>query len=155
MPEGIPIFSSSMIQRWRRPWLTRSAMPLERALGPFVAALSEHGLAIVAFGDARPSSKARFPDADLVEDQAALRRDGRQLAAMIDHPENDAGSHARPARLGLRMPRLERVARGPGGHDAAPTARSRPGSAYRGRRVRSAKPVRPTGSPSSCRATGS
>jgi AraC family transcriptional regulator of adaptative response/methylated-DNA-[protein]-cysteine methyltransferase len=60
------------------------------SLGPFIAALSGRGLAFVAF-DAGPAElEARFPDADLVEDQAALSETIGKLAAMIDHPENDA-----------------------------------------------------------------
>jgi AraC family transcriptional regulator of adaptative response/methylated-DNA-[protein]-cysteine methyltransferase len=62
----------------------------ESSLGPFVAALSGRGLALVAF-DAGPAElKARFPDADLVEDQVALGETIGKLAIMIDHPENDA-----------------------------------------------------------------
>src|SRR5215204_48721 len=63
----------------------------DSSLGPFVAALSAGGLAFVAF-DAGPAElEARFPDADLVEDQAALGETIGKLAAMIDRPESDAG----------------------------------------------------------------
>lgn len=62
----------------------------DSSLGPFVAARSARGLAVVAF-DAGPAElRARFPDADLVEDQAALSETIGKLAALIDHPENDA-----------------------------------------------------------------
>jgi AraC family transcriptional regulator of adaptative response/methylated-DNA-[protein]-cysteine methyltransferase len=62
----------------------------DSSLGPFVAALSAGGLACVAF-DAGPAElEARFPDADLVEDQAALGETIDKLVIMIDHPENDA-----------------------------------------------------------------
>ena len=63
----------------------------DSSLGPFVAALSAGGLAFVAF-DAGPAElEACFPDADLVEDQAALGETIGKLAAMIDRPEGDAG----------------------------------------------------------------
>jgi AraC family transcriptional regulator, regulatory protein of adaptative response / methylated-DNA-[protein]-cysteine methyltransferase len=62
----------------------------DSSLGPFVAALSGRGLAFVAFDAGTAELKARFPDADLVEDQAALSETIGKLAAMIDHPENDA-----------------------------------------------------------------
>ncbi|MGH8429764.1 MAG: methylated-DNA--[protein]-cysteine S-methyltransferase, partial [Solimonas sp.] len=58
----------------------------QSALGPFVAALSERGLALVEFGE--PDLEARFPDADLVEDAAALEETLAKLAALIDHPED-------------------------------------------------------------------
>lgn len=62
----------------------------DSSLGPFVAALSARGLAFVAF-DAGPAElERRFPDADLVEDRAALDETIGKLAAMIDHPESDA-----------------------------------------------------------------
>lgn len=44
----------------------------DSSLGPFVAALSTRGLAVVAFDTGPAELKARFPDADLVEDRAAL-----------------------------------------------------------------------------------
>src|SRR5947209_3396274 len=56
------------------------------SLGPFVAALSERGLALVEFG--KPYLKARFPEADLVADAAALDETLTKLAALIDHPED-------------------------------------------------------------------
>jgi AraC family transcriptional regulator, regulatory protein of adaptative response / methylated-DNA-[protein]-cysteine methyltransferase len=62
----------------------------DSSLGPFAAALSGHGLACVAFDAGLAELEARFPDADLVEDQAALGETIGKLAAMIDHPENDA-----------------------------------------------------------------
>jgi AraC family transcriptional regulator, regulatory protein of adaptative response / methylated-DNA-[protein]-cysteine methyltransferase len=63
----------------------------DSSLGPFVAALSEHGLALVAFDGGIAELEGRFPDAALVEDQAALGETIGKLAALIDHPENDAG----------------------------------------------------------------
>src|ERR687897_920961 len=44
----------------------------DSSLGPFVAALSRRGLAFVAFDAGIAELEARFPDADLVEDQTAL-----------------------------------------------------------------------------------
>lgn len=55
-------------------------------LGPFVAALGERGLALVEFGE--PDLKARFPDAHIVEDPAALEKTLGKPAALIDHPED-------------------------------------------------------------------
>jgi AraC family transcriptional regulator, regulatory protein of adaptative response / methylated-DNA-[protein]-cysteine methyltransferase len=63
----------------------------QSSLGPFVAALSERGLACVAFDAGITELEGRFLDADLVEDQAALSETIAKLAAMIDHPESDAG----------------------------------------------------------------
>jgi AraC family transcriptional regulator of adaptative response/methylated-DNA-[protein]-cysteine methyltransferase len=57
----------------------------QSSLGPFVAALSERGLALVEFGE--PDLGARFPDADLIEDPAALQAIVDKLAALIEHPE--------------------------------------------------------------------
>lgn len=62
----------------------------DSSLGPFVAALSARGLAFVAFDAGLAELEARFPDADLVEDQVALGETTGKLAAKIDHPENDA-----------------------------------------------------------------
>ena len=61
----------------------------DSSLGPFVAALSGRGLTFVAFDAGIAELEARFPDADLVEDQAALSETIGQLAVTIDHPEND------------------------------------------------------------------
>jgi AraC family transcriptional regulator of adaptative response/methylated-DNA-[protein]-cysteine methyltransferase len=63
----------------------------QSSLGPFVAALSDRGLAMVEFGDMSGADlKARFPNADLVEDPAALQETVAKLARLIDHPENNA-----------------------------------------------------------------
>jgi AraC family transcriptional regulator of adaptative response/methylated-DNA-[protein]-cysteine methyltransferase len=62
----------------------------DSSLGPFVAALSERGLACVAFDADLAELEARFPEADLVEDPVALAETISKLAAMIDHPESDA-----------------------------------------------------------------
>jgi len=62
----------------------------DSSLGPFVAALSARGLAFVAFDAGLVELEGRFPDADLVEDRAALSEAIGKLAAMIDHPESDA-----------------------------------------------------------------
>ena len=63
----------------------------DSSLGPFAAALSARGLAFVAFDAGRAELESRFPDADLVLDQAALAETIGKLAVLIDHPENDAG----------------------------------------------------------------
>jgi AraC family transcriptional regulator of adaptative response/methylated-DNA-[protein]-cysteine methyltransferase len=62
----------------------------QSSLGPFVAALSERGLALVEFGDMNGADlKARFPDDDIVEDPTALRDTLGRLSALIEHPESD------------------------------------------------------------------
>jgi AraC family transcriptional regulator, regulatory protein of adaptative response / methylated-DNA-[protein]-cysteine methyltransferase len=61
------------------------------SLGPFVAGLSARGLAFVAFDAGLAELQARFPDADLVEDQAALGETVGKLAVMIDHPKHETG----------------------------------------------------------------
>ena len=62
----------------------------QSSLGPFVAALSERGLAMVAFDVSDAELRARFPDADLVEDVAALQETIARLAGLIDQPETGA-----------------------------------------------------------------
>jgi len=59
------------------------------SLGPFVAALSEHGLALVAFDAGRAELEMRFPAADLIEDPDELQQKIMGLAELIEHPEND------------------------------------------------------------------
>jgi AraC family transcriptional regulator of adaptative response/methylated-DNA-[protein]-cysteine methyltransferase len=60
------------------------------SLGPFVAALSERGLAMVEFGDMTEAEmRARFPQSDLVEDAAALEGTLGKLVALIEHPDGD------------------------------------------------------------------
>ena len=60
------------------------------SLGPFVAALSERGLALVAFDAGRAELEMRFPDVELIEDTDELRQTIARLADLIEHPENDA-----------------------------------------------------------------
>jgi AraC family transcriptional regulator of adaptative response/methylated-DNA-[protein]-cysteine methyltransferase len=61
------------------------------SLGPFVAALSERGLAMVEFGEVNEAGlRARFPDADIVEDPASLQQTLGKLSQLIEHPESDA-----------------------------------------------------------------
>ena len=62
------MFRPSMIQRWRRPWLTRCAMPR---------------------GKAPSALRLRFPGAGLVEDPAALEATLDRLGELIEHPERD------------------------------------------------------------------
>jgi AraC family transcriptional regulator of adaptative response/methylated-DNA-[protein]-cysteine methyltransferase len=62
----------------------------QSSLGPFVAALSERGLAMVEFGEMNEAGlRARFPDGDLVEDPVSLHKTLGQLADLIEHPESD------------------------------------------------------------------
>jgi AraC family transcriptional regulator of adaptative response/methylated-DNA-[protein]-cysteine methyltransferase len=65
----------------------------ESALGPFVAAISGQGLAMLEFGELTPAIRAglaaRFPDATLVEDQAALDGLLPRLAELIALPRDD------------------------------------------------------------------
>lgn len=61
------------------------------SLGPFVAALSERGLVMVEFGEPNEAElRARFPEAEIVEDPASLHETVERLAAQIEHPENEA-----------------------------------------------------------------
>ena len=61
----------------------------QSSLGPFVAALSGRGLAMVEFGEMNEADlRARFPDADFVEDPASLQETLERLAGLIEHPEN-------------------------------------------------------------------
>jgi AraC family transcriptional regulator, regulatory protein of adaptative response / methylated-DNA-[protein]-cysteine methyltransferase len=63
----------------------------DSSLGPFVAALSGRGLAFVAFDAGLAELEGCFPDADLVEDRAALSETIGKLTVMINQPESDAG----------------------------------------------------------------
>jgi AraC family transcriptional regulator of adaptative response/methylated-DNA-[protein]-cysteine methyltransferase len=60
-------------------------------LGPIAAALSERGLAFLAFDAGVADLEARFPEANLVEDAAALQETIGRLIELIEHPEGDAG----------------------------------------------------------------
>ncbi len=66
----------------------------ESSLGPFVAAISERGLAMVEFGEMgeamRAGLVARFPDAALIEDPAALADMLGTISRLIDRPGSDA-----------------------------------------------------------------
>ena len=62
----------------------------QSSLGPFVAALSERGLAMMEFGEMNEADlRLLFPGADLVEDPAALQTTLGRLGELIDHPESD------------------------------------------------------------------
>ena len=62
----------------------------QSSLGRFVAALSGRGLALMEFGELNEAHlRARFPEADLVEDPASLQEMLGGLAALIEHPESD------------------------------------------------------------------
>jgi AraC family transcriptional regulator of adaptative response/methylated-DNA-[protein]-cysteine methyltransferase len=64
----------------------------QSSLGSFVAAISDRGLAMLEFGDMNETRMqalhTRFPDAEIVEDSAALRETLGLAAELIDHPEN-------------------------------------------------------------------
>jgi AraC family transcriptional regulator of adaptative response/methylated-DNA-[protein]-cysteine methyltransferase len=59
----------------------------ESALGPFLAAVSERGLAFSGFDARVVELEACFPEAELVEDPAALKETTGRLAALIDRPD--------------------------------------------------------------------
>jgi len=63
----------------------------DSALGTIIAAASERGLALVAFVDGQEGLleglRARFPEADLVEDAAALQETLVRLARLIEQPD--------------------------------------------------------------------
>jgi AraC family transcriptional regulator of adaptative response/methylated-DNA-[protein]-cysteine methyltransferase len=62
----------------------------QSSLGPFVAAQSERGLAMVEFGEMHEVDlRLRFPGANLVEDPAALQATLDRLGELIEHPERD------------------------------------------------------------------
>ena len=59
----------------------------QSALGPFVAALSQRGLAMVELGTMTASDlAARFPEAETVEDPSVLRDVIVTIAARLDDP---------------------------------------------------------------------
>ena len=61
----------------------------QSTLGPFVAALSERGLAMVEFGEMTEADlRAGFPDASIVEDPATLQATLGRLRDLIEHPES-------------------------------------------------------------------
>ena len=58
------------------------------SLGPFVAAASGRGLAMVAFGALSEAQvQARFPDAEVIEDAALLAGTVACLSELIERPE--------------------------------------------------------------------
>jgi AraC family transcriptional regulator, regulatory protein of adaptative response / methylated-DNA-[protein]-cysteine methyltransferase len=60
----------------------------QSSLGPFVAAQSERGLAMVEFGEMHEADlRGRFLGADLVKDPAALQATLVRLGELIEHPE--------------------------------------------------------------------
>ncbi len=64
----------------------------QSSLGAFVAAVSERGLAMLEFGDMnegrRQALQARFPDAEIVEDAAALGGTLAVAAGLIERPQD-------------------------------------------------------------------
>src|SRR5262249_40178052 len=62
----------------------------DSSLGPFLAARSDRGLAMVEFGTLGEADlKARFPDADVIEDAASLQEMLGKLRELIEHPERN------------------------------------------------------------------
>ena len=62
----------------------------QSSLGPFVAALSECGLAMVEFGELHEADlQRRFPGAHLVPEPAALQATLGRLGERIEHPESE------------------------------------------------------------------
>jgi AraC family transcriptional regulator of adaptative response/methylated-DNA-[protein]-cysteine methyltransferase len=63
----------------------------QSSLGGFLAAASDRGLVMVAFADPAAATsdrlRARFPDAEIVEDAAAMRETVDGLVGLIEHPE--------------------------------------------------------------------
>ena len=66
----------------------------QSSLGPLVVATSDRGLVLLEFGAMDEAKKqalqARFPDARIVEDSAALGETLRLAAELVDHPENSS-----------------------------------------------------------------
>lgn len=67
----------------------------QSSLGPFVAAISDRGLAMLEFGDMNETRmqalRTRFPDTEIVEDSAALCETLGLAAELVDHPESSIG----------------------------------------------------------------
>jgi len=65
------------------------------SFGDFVAALSRRGVVALAFGSDRPAMERaltdRFPEADMVEDQAGLASAIDALTRAIEEPGSDPG----------------------------------------------------------------
>ncbi|MDP1963218.1 MAG: methylated-DNA--[protein]-cysteine S-methyltransferase [Reyranella sp.] len=65
----------------------------QSSLGPFVAAISDRGLAMLEFGNMNEmrmqALRTRFPDSEIVEDPEALRETLGLAAGLVDHPEGD------------------------------------------------------------------
>lgn len=65
----------------------------QSSLGPFVAAQSERGVAMVEFGEMSELKLAelqrRFSAAEIVEDEDAMRETLDRIAALIDQPGTD------------------------------------------------------------------
>jgi AraC family transcriptional regulator, regulatory protein of adaptative response / methylated-DNA-[protein]-cysteine methyltransferase len=63
------------------------------SLGSFVGAMSDRGLAMVEFGEAGVATldglRARFPDAELVEDSGAMHETLERLTHLIEQPGAD------------------------------------------------------------------
>jgi AraC family transcriptional regulator of adaptative response/methylated-DNA-[protein]-cysteine methyltransferase len=62
----------------------------DSSLGPFAAACSDQGLAMVEFGVLSEAEvKARFPDADVIEDGPSMLELLGTLMELIEHPERN------------------------------------------------------------------
>src|SRR2546421_471664 len=81
----------------------------DSSLGKFVAAMSDRGLAMLEFGGSTAALvdglRARFPEADVVEDSAFMRQSLARLADLIKHPETglDLPLDMRGTELQLRV----------------------------------------------------
>src|SRR3546814_12082517 len=80
------------------------------SLGGFIAATSDRGLVAFEFGDLPAglveALRARFPGAEIVEDEAGLSDLVGRLATVLEHPE-----HASLLALGPRRAEYERRGR--------------------------------------------
>lgn len=94
MPEAPPYLPAIDLAMEKNMATTIRYAKGESSLGSFIAAISERGLAMVEFGEMgeamRAGLVARFPDAEIVEDPAALADMLATIARLIDHPVDDA-----------------------------------------------------------------
>src|SRR6202163_1927963 len=89
--EGAPMFPPSINQAMEKTMANTIRYAAgQSSLGPFVAALSERGLAMVEFGEMHEADlRGRFPGANLVEDPEALQATLGWLGELVEHPESE------------------------------------------------------------------
>jgi AraC family transcriptional regulator, regulatory protein of adaptative response / methylated-DNA-[protein]-cysteine methyltransferase len=58
----------------------------DSSLGPIIAAVSDRGLVAFEFAEGPAALRARFPEAELIEDAAGLAGTLHSLAALVDTP---------------------------------------------------------------------